>query len=90
MNKIVWNDAWTGPDKTKHALYCAGGAFAVGLVAGIPQAVVAGAAVAAGKEVVYDAYMGKGTPSPQDFVASMVGVVLGAFTAFVIRSATGA
>lgn len=78
MNKVVWNDKWTGPDKRKHFVLC----LAIGVVVTIvTKNAVVGISVSSGlalaKEVVWDWYLGKGTPSPQDFLVSVAGAVLG-------------
>lgn len=88
MKKFVFNDAWTGPDKTKHAVLCGAAAVVLGVTFGIVPAAIAVTVVALGKEVVYDAYLEKGTPSLQDFVVSEAGMALGLVTANVLRAAS--
>lgn len=87
MKRIVWNDAWTGHDKTQHVVACAAGALIVGLTFGLTAAAIAVTAVALGKELVYDAYLEKGDPTFQDFVASMVGGAFGMFSAHILLAA---
>lgn len=71
---IKFDDAWTGPDKTKHFV---GGALIALLVSFVSQDAFIGFAaytvVALAKELIYDLAMKKGTCSFQDLVVTMTG-----------------
>ena len=82
--RCISNDAWTGPDKTKH--------FAVGVAVGSigtlvfkdkNNAILAGVAVGLAKEI-YDS-RGNGTCSTQDFAVTALGAMAGAYgTAYIV------
>lgn len=73
---MIFNDAWTGPDKTKHFAGCLALAFALAFVGYITAALIVGA-IALGKEVIWDGALGKGTNSFQDLTVSLAGVAAG-------------
>lgn len=74
----IKNDAWTGPDKTKHAVGGAAIASAVTLATRNPHAgFAAGVAVALAKEA-YDR-RGHGTCSFQDAAVTVAGAAAGAY-----------
>lgn len=82
--RCISNDAWTGPDKTKH--------FAVGAAIGSVgtlvfkdkyDGILAGVAVGLAKEI-YDS-RGHGTCSAQDFAVTALGAMAGAYgTAWIV------
>jgi putative lipoprotein len=82
--KCISNDAWTGPDKTKH--------FAVGVALGSAgvlafnephKAFLVGAGIGLAKEL-YDR-RGGGTCSAQDFAVTALGAAAGAYgTAWIV------
>lgn len=87
MNPIRWNDSWTGPDKVGHfrhgLVFAAGTTIFFGLLwtASLTLAVGAGVAVAAAAGALkegYDLFAEGRTPSPQDFLATVAGGVVGA------------
>lgn len=87
MNKFVTNDAWTGKDKNLHFAGC----FAIALVVAffsqvLLYGVIASAAVALLKDIVYDGVMEKGTFSLQDIVVSLVGTAAGALAYYALTS----
>lgn len=83
--KCITNDAWTGPDKTKHlAVGLAMGSSVTLLTKSPERAVLVATAVAAAKEVV-DSRSAGHTCSLQDFAVTVAGGVAGAYgTAWVI------
>lgn len=84
---MKFDDEWTGPDKNKHFIGCAGIAVTLGLVSGWALAgFVAGCVVGAAVEV-YDRVSGKGTSSFQDLVVSCAGSALGAIAAALVLAA---
>lgn len=82
MTKFTFSDAWTGPDKTKHAIAGAAIGAVVTFVTKSPlYGALATAAVAAVKEV-YDSF-GYGTPSFQDLVVTAVS---GGFASLIVSN----
>lgn len=87
MNPIKWNDSWTGPDKVGHfrhgLVFAAGATVFVGVLlpVSLTFAIAAGVAVAAsaaGSKEFYDLFAAGRTPSPQDFLVTVAGGVVGA------------
>lgn len=80
MNKFVWNDSWVGEDKDLHFVYAALIVAFVSLITGnYLLGMQVSAAVFTLKEILWDMLLGKGTPSLQDWIISMLGVLVGAF-----------
>ena len=73
-------------DKLGHIKYTAGMALLLSLL--IPPIWAAGITLFVwgfGKEIVYDKWMGRGTPERADFVADIVGTVIGVWGAICIK-----
>lgn len=69
--------SWVGTDGLAHIVCCAALCGLLSLLLPLWVAIIATAAVGVAKELVWDLWLGKGSPSWKDLLCDLIGIAIG-------------